>query len=52
MHLLQSCRPSASLCASPLANAPGDLLIEIALCLESRADLLHLSLAVRLHLVY
>ncbi|EKM74935.1 hypothetical protein AGABI1DRAFT_109723 [Agaricus bisporus var. burnettii JB137-S8] len=30
---------------SPLARTPGDLLIEIAHCLDSRSDILHLSLA-------
>ena len=41
MHLI--CQSSSS----PLANAPGDLLIEIGLWLDSRTDLLHLGLTVR-----
>ncbi|KAF9448216.1 hypothetical protein P691DRAFT_801101 [Macrolepiota fuliginosa MF-IS2] len=45
MHLLHSRRNVPQLPPSPLAHTPGDLLIEIALCLDSRADQLHFGLS-------
>lgn len=46
MHLIRYRSQSSFPEPSPFENAPADLLIEIGLWLDSRADLLHLGLTV------
>lgn len=47
MLLLHPRRHNSPPSPSPISTTPGDLLIEIALCLDSRTDLLHFCLSVR-----